>query len=80
MELSTVLALYRAGLLCSCNYYCVNFLCIHFRAYISRIKEKRYFHYYNHEGIDNILQLHHRLHGLEFEQALGVGDGQGSLF
>ena len=22
---------------------------------------------------------HHRLHGLEFEQALGVGDGQGSL-
>ena len=22
---------------------------------------------------------HHRLHGHEFEQALGVGDGQGSL-
>ena len=22
---------------------------------------------------------HHRLHGLEFEQALGVGDGQGGL-
>ena len=22
---------------------------------------------------------HHRLNGLEFEQALGIGDGQGSL-
>ena len=72
-----MLALYRAGLVCSRNYYCVNVLCIHFRAYISRIKERDY--YYNHEGIDNILQLlHHRFHGLE-EQALGVGDGQGNL-
>ena len=26
-----------------------------------------------------MVECHHRLDGLEFEQALGVGDGQGSL-
>ena len=26
-----------------------------------------------------MVEWHHRLNGLEFEQALGVGDGQGSL-
>ena len=28
---------------------------------------------------DEMVGWHHRLHGHEFEQALGVGDGQGSL-
>ena len=28
---------------------------------------------------DEMLGWHHRLNGHEFEQALGVGDGQGSL-
>ena len=28
---------------------------------------------------DEMVGWHHRLHGLEFEQALGVGDEQGSL-
>ena len=28
---------------------------------------------------DEMVGWHHRLHGLEFEQALGVGDGQGGL-
>ena len=28
---------------------------------------------------DEIVRWHHRLHGNEFEQALGFGDGQGSL-
>ena len=28
---------------------------------------------------DEIARWHHQLNGLEFEQALGVGDGQGSL-
>ena len=28
---------------------------------------------------DKMAGWHHRLNGLEFEQALGVGDGQGSL-
>ena len=28
---------------------------------------------------DEMVGWHHRLHGYEFEQALGVGDGQGSL-
>ena len=28
---------------------------------------------------DEIVGWHHRLDGREFEQALGVGDGQGSL-
>ena len=28
---------------------------------------------------DEIVGRHHRLNGREFEQALGVGDGQGSL-
>ena len=28
---------------------------------------------------DEIVGWHHRLNGHEFEQALGVGDGQGSL-
>ena len=28
---------------------------------------------------DEMLGRHHRLDGYEFEQALGVGDGQGSL-
>ena len=28
---------------------------------------------------DKIIGWHHRLDGHEFEQALGVGDGQGSL-
>ena len=28
---------------------------------------------------DEIVGRHHRLNGHEFEQALGVGDGQGSL-
>ena len=28
---------------------------------------------------DEMIGLHHRLDGHEFEQALGVGDGQGSL-
>ena len=28
---------------------------------------------------DEIVGWHHQLVGLEFEQALGVGDGQGSL-
>ena len=28
---------------------------------------------------DELVKWHHRLGGHEFEQALGVGDGQGSL-
>ena len=28
---------------------------------------------------DEMVGWHHRLNGLEFEQALGAGDGQGSL-
>ena len=28
---------------------------------------------------DEMVGLHHRLNGLEFEQALGDGEGQGSL-
>ena len=28
---------------------------------------------------DEMVGWHHRLHGHEFEQALGAGDGQGSL-
>ena len=28
---------------------------------------------------DEMVGWHHRLNGQEFEQALGVGDGQGSL-
>ena len=28
---------------------------------------------------DGMVGWHHRLNGREFEQALGVGDGQGSL-
>ena len=28
---------------------------------------------------DEMVEWHHRLDGCEFEQALGVGDGQGSL-
>ena len=28
---------------------------------------------------DEMVGQHHRLNGYEFEQALGVGDGQGSL-
>ena len=28
---------------------------------------------------DEMVGLHHRLDGREFEQALGVGDGQGGL-
>ena len=28
---------------------------------------------------DEMVERHHRLHGHEFEQAPGVGDGQGSL-
>ena len=28
---------------------------------------------------DEMIGLHHRLDGHEFEEALGVGDGQGSL-
>ena len=28
---------------------------------------------------DEMVEWHHRLEGYEFEQALGVGDGQGSL-
>ena len=28
---------------------------------------------------DEMVGWHHRLYGPEFEQALGVGDGQGSL-
>ena len=28
---------------------------------------------------DEMAGWHHQLHGHEFEQALGVGDGQGSL-
>ena len=28
---------------------------------------------------DEMVGWHHRLDGLEFEQALGVGDGQGGL-
>ena len=28
---------------------------------------------------DEMVRRHHRLNGHEFEQALGVGDGQGSL-
>ena len=28
---------------------------------------------------DELVGWHHRLHGHEFEQAPGVGDGQGSL-
>ena len=28
---------------------------------------------------DEMVGWHHQLHGLEFEQAQGVGDGQGSL-
>ena len=31
------------------------------------------------EGEDEIVGWHHRLSGHEFEQALEVGDGQGSL-
>ena len=29
--------------------------------------------------VDEMVGWHHRLNGHEFEQALGVGDGQGSL-
>ena len=29
--------------------------------------------------VDEMVGLHYRLNGHEFEQALGVGDGQGSL-
>ena len=29
--------------------------------------------------VDKTVGWHHRLNGHEFEQALGVGDGQGSL-
>ena len=28
---------------------------------------------------DEMVEWHHRLYGREFEHALGVGDGQGSL-
>ena len=28
---------------------------------------------------DEMVEWHHQLNGQEFEQALGVGDGQGSL-
>ena len=28
---------------------------------------------------DELVEWHHRLDGREFEQALGIGDGQGSL-
>ena len=28
---------------------------------------------------DEMVQWHHQLNGHEFEQALGIGDGQGSL-
>ena len=28
---------------------------------------------------DEMVEWHHRLNGREFEEALGVGDGQGSL-
>ena len=28
---------------------------------------------------DEMVECHHRLDGREFEQALGVGDGQGSI-
>ena len=28
---------------------------------------------------DEMVEWHHQLNGCEFEQALGVGDGQGSL-
>jgi len=28
---------------------------------------------------DEMVEWHHQLNGREFEQALGVGDGQGSL-
>ena len=28
---------------------------------------------------DEMVECHHRLNGHEFEQALGVGEGQGSL-
>ena len=28
---------------------------------------------------DELVEWHHRLNGHEFDQALGVGDGQGSL-
>ena len=28
---------------------------------------------------NEIVEWHHRLEGLEFEQALGIGNGQGSL-
>ena len=28
---------------------------------------------------DEMVGWHHRFHGCEFEQALGVGDGQGNL-
>ena len=28
---------------------------------------------------DDMIEWHHRLNGHEFEQALGVGDGQGGL-
>ena len=31
------------------------------------------------ETEDEMVGWHHRLHGHAFEQALGVGDGQGSL-
>ena len=31
------------------------------------------------QRIDRMVGSHHRLDGPEFEQALGVGDGQGSL-
>ena len=31
------------------------------------------------EAEDNMVRLHHRLNGHEFEEALGVDDGQGSL-
>ena len=31
------------------------------------------------ETVDEVVGWHHRLDGLEFEQASGIGDGQGSL-
>ena len=34
---------------------------------------------YNSQDMDEMVGWHHRLNGHEFEQALGVGDGQGSL-
>ena len=29
--------------------------------------------------VDEMVEWHHRLNGYKFEQALGVGDGQGGL-